>query len=86
MKEPNEVRDNLDEGDSLTVTYGEEVFAPVQYNNMRLGPFSVTITVRSGETATRAFKRAHDLLETMADRAFEAKIQGFRDKMKRLKK
>ena len=44
-------------GTSVDVTWGEELFQPVEYNGLRVGPFRATTVVRSGETVAAATYR-----------------------------
>jgi hypothetical protein len=63
--------------DDVTVTWGEEVYSPVQYNSFRLGPYSMTTAVRPGETRAQAFERAYDDLERLAAASFAKKREAF---------
>jgi hypothetical protein len=65
MKE-NRARLYPDVGQEVTVTYGRELFAPVQYNNFECGPYSATSTIREGETRMGAMKRVLKDLEEFA--------------------
>lgn len=72
-------------GDQITVTWGEEVFSPVQYNSFRIGGHSITVTIKPGETALAAWKRGWDMLERAADIQFQDKLDGFRRRMDQTK-
>jgi len=58
------------EGDEITITLGEQVFAPVSYNSFRVGPFIIKTTIKAGETYEQAFERAHSYLMTAARKAY----------------
>lgn len=40
----------LDAGDTITVTWGEECYVPRPYMSFRVGPLSATTKIRPGET------------------------------------
>lgn len=67
----------LSPGDQITVTWGAEKYAPIQYNNFDVGPFSTTTTIREGETAEEATDRAKAFLATLAREEFDKKSVGF---------
>ena len=46
-------------GQSVEVTWGEELFQPVQFNAFRVGPFKATTVVRAGESVGEALLRLH---------------------------
>lgn len=56
-----------DVGEEVTVTYGEQVFSPVQYNSFRVGPMTTTTRVRPGETRADAARRAFDELSAAVE-------------------
>ena len=64
-------------GDTVTVTWGEEMFSPVQYNNFRVGPFMATTKIRVGETAFTASRRALFELSKLAEVEFETKATAY---------
>lgn len=55
----------------ITLTYGEQLFAPIQYNSFRVGPFTLTVTVRPGETASAATARGLKVLGEVAAAAYK---------------
>jgi hypothetical protein len=67
----------LDCPETVTVTWGEEAFSPVQYQSFRVGPFSMTGKVRPGESATDASKRLYTELNTFAIETRAQKAQSF---------
>jgi hypothetical protein len=64
--------------ETVTVTWGEELFSPVQYNSCRVGPFSFTTPVRVGETAGQALLRAHADLRDHVNIVRTEKVKAFR--------
>lgn len=67
----------LDEGDVLTVTMGKEVIYPVKYNGFEVGPLSMTVTVRKGETAASAYDRARGVLEQLYETELDLQLKQF---------
>jgi hypothetical protein len=64
-------------GDKLTVVFGQQKFAPVQYHIIDIGPFTVETTVKPGETDEQAYARAYTFLEAQAKKAFKAALPEF---------
>lgn len=62
---------------TITVTWGEETFSPVQFQSFRVGPFSMQVEVRPGETEEAAFDRAYTLLTRKAEKVREEKAKSF---------
>lgn len=57
--------DSGDQGDEVTYTKGEEMYGkPGQFSTYRVGPFSLTTRVRSGETRLDALRRLSKEMET----------------------
>ena len=54
------------EGDNVTVTWGEWLIQPVNFNSFRVGPFTASGRVRDGETRTAAARRLYDELNVFA--------------------
>jgi len=75
--EPIKPKDVAEPGTTVTVSWGEETFSPVQYNSFRIGGHSVTLTVRDGESALDAWKRGWAMLQEAADIEFQDKMSGF---------
>lgn len=81
--EPVEVSGGLDiepedtPRETVTVTWAEERFSPIQYNSFGVGPFSMTGKVRAGETTTDAARRIYAELEAFAGEARLKKAQSF---------
>lgn len=70
----------METGDTITVTLGEQVFAPIQYNSFRVGPFSCTTTIKEGESPEAAYTRAHNFLIRCARIAYTAERNLFFDR------
>lgn len=66
-----------DDGEYVEVTWGEEVFSPVQYNSFRVGPYTRRTRIRDGETEEKAFERVYKQLEALAAKTFERKSKAF---------
>src|SRR4051812_39835594 len=54
----------LQPGDTVSITWGRECFAPIRFHSVEVGPFSVTVTVRPGETGGQAWERGRAYLQT----------------------
>jgi hypothetical protein len=64
-------------GTTVTVSWGEETFSPVQYNSFRIGGNSITTLVQEGETVAEAYARAWASLEELGRMQFDEKMRGF---------
>lgn len=69
---------------SVTVTWGKEVFRPLQYHSLEIGPFQATVERADGETLQAAIDRAIAELEKAAGRELESKARSFLDRASRL--
>lgn len=69
------------ESEEITVTQGEQVFSPVQFNSFRVGPFTYKTIVLPGETREEAFDRAHLYLMTVSRKAYAAERTLFYDRL-----
>ena len=65
--------------ETVTVTWGKELIAPVQYNNFEVGPFTVTTAIRADETPEAAMARAQAWLDAHARKVYSAKLALFRE-------
>lgn len=79
---PETPESSLSPGDTVTVTWGAEKYAPIQYHNFDVGPFATTTTIRDGETAEEAIDRAKTFLGTVAREEFDKKSAGFPNRVK----
>ena len=64
-------------GESITISFGEEKFSPVQYHSFTFGGLFYRADVREGETPEQAFERGWKFLESCAIKQFKAKRDGF---------
>ena len=71
-----------DEWESLTVTWGAEKFAPVQYHSFDMGPLSVTVASEPGLTLAEAHARALAHLKQMAEAQFNEQVVAFAERVK----
>ena len=72
------VEGDLDVGDTLHVTIGQETFSPEKYTTFTVGPIGTTVKIRQGETVADAYARAHRLAALAFDAEFEIKLNGWR--------
>lgn len=63
--------------ETITVAFGEEKFAPIQYESFSFGSIYYKTQVRPGETSEEAFDRAWKFVESCAKKQFIAKRDGF---------
>tara|TARA_Y100000034_G_scaffold66224_1_gene79923 strand:+ start:4363 stop:4626 length:264 start_codon:yes stop_codon:yes gene_type:complete len=66
---------------TLTVTWPEETFHPVQYNGFRIGPFSMTVEVPDGQLE-KVYLIAMKKLAVMAKAQFDSKLEGFTKRLR----
>jgi hypothetical protein len=55
-----------DVGQSVEVSWGEELFQPLQFNTFRVGPFKAHTVVRKGESVAQAMLRLHAEMDRVA--------------------
>jgi hypothetical protein len=65
--------------ETISVTWGEELFTPVSYCSFRVGPFSASTTLRAGESREQAGDRLMRELEKIAAKERDNKIRVFKD-------
>lgn len=65
------------EPETITVAFGEERFAPVQYESFTFGGIYYKTQVRQGETPEQAFDRAWNFVNECAKKQYIAKRDGF---------
>jgi len=75
--------DAADPGDVITVTRGAERYCPVKYNGFDVGPVSVTVTVREGESHAEAYMRATATCDVLMQVEFDIKLKEFRDRLEK---
>lgn len=71
--------------DHVTVTIGREVYQPIQFHTLEVGPVSMTTTIRQGETVQDAMDRATKHCEERMSKLFEAKLEDFRRRRERVR-
>lgn len=71
----------LDPGDTFTFTKGAETYCPVPYFPFTVGPFSVTIKLRSGEGLEEFVGRAQRFLATIFEAEFELQKKQWVERM-----
>lgn len=54
----------------VSITFGEEVFQPYQYESFRVGPITVDIELAEGETVAEATKRCKEAVGPAIDDLF----------------
>jgi hypothetical protein len=69
--------EELQQAANITVRSGREVFSPVSYHSMEVGPVMVTTTLGEGETMLEAQKRCQPLLEEMIQDEFMQKMENY---------
>lgn len=69
--------DLVDAGDLLTVTMGKETFFPEKFNGFDVGPLTVSVTIRNGESAAKAWVRARSVLEQLYFAEFDLRVQEY---------
>lgn len=68
---------DLDAGDVLTVTLGEEHYMPIKYHGFKVGPIAVQVRMREGEGIDDLLLRAHRVLDVMFEAEFDLKRKQF---------
>ena len=71
------------EDESVSVTWGEESLKVADYCNVKVGPFSTTVAIRSGETIERAQHRANSESVVFAEAERERKVESFKRALKK---
>lgn len=66
-----------DEGRVVEVTWGEELFQPVRFNSLRVGPFTASTLVRKGESVAAATLRLHREIAKAAQVVFEEQSRAY---------
>lgn len=70
-------------GTTITVTLGREVFSPVQYSTIEVGPISLTTPLAHGETPEQAYTRARSALTVIYETEFQVKLNEYLGRQKR---
>lgn len=61
----------------VEVTWGQELFSPVKYTTVTVGPFSAKGEVLQGETIDQAYERLYARVRAFAERERERKLASF---------
>ena len=67
---------------NITVTWGEEVLQPIQYNGFRVGPLTITAPILPGETVLQAYHRLWTMLDKLGREQFDRKLSGWLERVK----
>lgn len=70
--------------ETVTVTWGEELFTPVQFCSFRVGPYSAATTLRPGESREQAADRLMRELERIAAKERDIKIRVYREGLEKV--
>jgi hypothetical protein len=73
----SEIRTEDAAGTTVTATWAEEQFQPVQFNTFRVGPFAASTQVRAGETIAQATVRLHAELDVAAQQILREKSSAY---------
>ena len=68
-----QVLQQFDLNERVEVTWGDELFQPLRFNGMRVGPFSASTIVRPGESVAAATVRLHREIAAAAEVITEEK-------------
>lgn len=68
---------------SMTIVYPEQVFSPVQYNTLRCGGVSMTVTVPPGADPIAIAARAMTELSTIVEEQWQQVSRDFVTRVKR---
>lgn len=61
-------------GDEITITFGAQKYAPIQYQSFDIGPFTVRTVRRPGETFAEVYARVAPELRAMAEQEFKERL------------
>lgn len=73
----------LPTGTKMTIGFGGERLQAVQYCSVEIGPFSVEVLSREGETGEQLYTRGKAMVEEIAEREFEDKVKGHMERIRR---
>ena len=78
LPKPEDEPTRLITGTVVTVTWGPEGFRPLQYTSLAVGPFSIQVESREGETLEDLIADAHARLERVAEIELAKKVETFK--------
>lgn len=61
----------MDEEEFIEATWGPEMYTPVAFHTLTVGPFKARTKRHKGETGEAAFERVYAILEAIGQKAFE---------------
>jgi hypothetical protein len=73
---------SIEDEEYVTAVWGKELFAPKQFSNFEVGPFTYHAAIRPGESPSQALVRANAELEKFAEIEFKRKCSAFIEKLK----
>lgn len=69
-------------GEEVTIIFGAEKYAPVQYHSFDVGPFIVKTTRLPGETMTELYQRVTPALREFSQVAFKEALERFLERVR----
>lgn len=76
----------VDAGDSIEVTIGRSIIYPVKFNGLEVGPLTMSVRVRQGETPGQAWSRARSVLEELYQAELDLRLKEFVDNLDEARK
>jgi hypothetical protein len=68
----------------LIVTWGKELFQPLKYHSIEIGPYQMTVIPEKGETMQQAAERTLALLDEIAEAEMHRKTIRFLERIRKL--
>lgn len=68
---------------TLSVTWGEEVYQPVQFHTFRVGPITASAKVAEGQSIAGVYRQLWAELDRLGRAQFEEKLAGALERIKR---
>jgi hypothetical protein len=68
--------------ETVTYTWGRELYSFQQFTNVEVGPYSATTSVRAGETRTQAYSRVAAEVTAFAEGSRKAKLDSYKRALK----
>lgn len=81
---PGRIDESTSRPITLTITAGQEVYKPIDYHSMVVGPLSVTLQLEPGEDPKQAAATVGTMLEEMFEVEFQRKKAGMLRRMREL--
>ena len=67
----------VDEGDSVEISIGKSVLWPIKFNGFEVGPITLSVRVRKGETIADAYSRARLSAAVLFQAEYDIKLLEF---------